>query len=224
MNKNLLFCIFLSAFAISCSQKEFVPENGDLVFLAAGTSEASQAIVSATAQRDSIKYDHVGIVQIVDGMVFVIEATGKYGVVRTPWHEFLDASPRIDDMPGITAMRVKSIPAKGWRLFRSRKKLADDAVNRAISFMGQPYDWYYLPDNGKLYCSELVYEAWKNAAGKPVFSANPMNFRDIDGDMPQYWINLFSRLGADIPEGVPGTNPTDMSKSPVLKEVHRYFR
>jgi hypothetical protein len=44
-----------------------------------------------------------------------------------------------------------------------------------------------------------------------------MNWRDDEGNLPEYWIKHFEELGLPVPEGVPGTNPTDMSRSPLLK-------
>jgi Uncharacterized distant relative of cell wall-associated hydrolases len=97
------------------------------------------------------------------------------------------------------------------------------AIRRARSRLGQPYDYSFLPDNGKLYCSELVWECYRTEDGKPVFAARPMNFRSEDGTMPQFWVELYARLGEPIPEGVPGTNPNDMAKEEVLTEIYRYF-
>lgn len=225
--KHIVYILFCAAAAASCSRKAFVPENGDLIFQTAGISAASQAIASATAQHDSIQYDHVGIIEVSGGQIFVIEATGRRGVVRTPWDEFLSSAPSVGGKPGVTVKRVV-LPEENQRRqsaknSREKRVLAGMAVRRAASFLGQEYDWYYLPDNGKLYCSELVYEAWLDAAGNHIFETKPMNFRDSDGNMPQYWTELFSRLGEPVPEGIPGTNPNDMSKSPALKEVYRGF-
>ena len=50
-----------------------------------------------------------------------------------------------------------------------------------------------------------------------------MNFRAADGHMPAFWTELFDRLGEPIPEGIPGTNPNDLAKEPVLQEVWRFF-
>lgn len=50
-----------------------------------------------------------------------------------------------------------------------------------------------------------------------------MRFRDADGNLPQFWVDLFAKLGETVPEGVPGTNPNDLSQDPQLVQVHRYF-
>ena len=78
-------------------------------------------------------------------------------------------------------------------------------------------------DNGQLYCSELVWESYLAPDGSRLFPARPMNFRAADGTMPQFWVDLFAKLGEEIPEGIPGTNPNDMAHDPQLKEIARYY-
>ena len=89
--------------------------------------------------------------------------------------------------------------------------------------MGQHYDYSFQPDNGKLYCSELVWESYLAPDGSRIFPARPMNFRAADGSMPPFWSELFAKLGEEIPENVPGTNPNDMARDTALTEVFRWF-
>ena len=97
------------------------------------------------------------------------------------------------------------------------------AVRRARCLLGVPYDYSYRPGREKLYCSELVWESYRAEDGTPLFTARPMNFRAADGTLPQFWADLFDRLGEPVPEGLPGTNPNDMAQEELLEEVHRYF-
>ena len=46
-----------------------------------------------------------------------------------------------------------------------------------------------------------------------------MNFKNKDGEMPEYWTWLFGLLGQPVPQGVPGTNPQMMLASPALEFV-----
>ena len=96
---------------------------------------------------------------------------------------------------------------------------ADEAIARAKSRIGEPYDWYYLPDNGRCYCSELIYDSYLDESGAHIFPAESMSFRDADGQMPQFWIDLFAALGCEVPEGEKGTNPDSMAESGLLYEV-----
>ena len=77
----------------------------------------------------------------------------------------------------------------------------------------------FLPDNGALYCSELVRESYLGPEGEYLFDEAPMNFLDAEGEMPLYWTQLFALLGMDVPQGVPGTNPQAMSESGLLKKL-----
>ncbi len=204
--------IVAAVLQVSCGVKNFVPEDGDLLFCIAGSSEMSGAISSATAGKDSLSFDHVAIFSRMDGKPTVIEASAKKGaVVRTSLEEFLSGQAAVGGKPGVVVMRINGS-------FDSAA-----AVRRAESMLGLPYDWSYLPYNGRLYCSELVYESYLDSLGRHIFLAKPMNFRSADGTLPQFWQELFSRLGIPVPEGLPGTNPNDLSKEDCLIEVFRYF-
>ncbi len=197
--------------ALSCTPKRYAPQEGDLLFQVAATSDFAQAITDATAQNDSVKFSHVAIVAMRDGKPYVIDASGEKGVARKEWNEFISAAPTIDGKPGIVVKRANiDFPV-------------EEAIARAERHIGEEYDWSYLPENGKMYCSELVYECYLRKDGTSLFTSRPMNFRDADGNMPLFWIELFEKIGEPIPEGVSGTNPNDMSKEIVLTEVYRFF-
>ena len=205
---------------LSCSHADvYVPRDGDLAFQAvfaevpASGSGFSRAIADATAQGDSVKFVHVGIVASAPGgRPCVIEASPQRGVVCTDWDVFIEDSRLPDGRTGVVIMRVAD---RGFPV--------EDAVARAMEHIGEEYDWSYLPDNGKTYCSELVYESYVGEDGEPLFEAVPMNFRDAGGNLPEFWVDLFEKLGEPVPEGVPGTNPANLAASAHLVEVFRYF-
>ena len=146
-----------------------------------------------------------------DESAYIIEASPEAGVRVCPIDTLLEHAPKINGRPGVMVKRLEiDFPV-------------EQAIARAKSYLGQPYDWTYLPDNGKLYCSELIYDSFLDVDGKHIFHAQPMNFRASDGTMPQFWIDLFEELKQEVPEGVPGTNPNDLSRDERLLEVYRYF-
>ena len=204
--KRLLsvICALGISFGYSSSFELGDLRTGDLLFQTEGVSDFSQAISAATA-KDTVSFVHVAIVNVGnDGNIEIIEASPQYGVRICSIDEFFKITKAQTDGPSYTVMRLDGdYPVA-------------QAVERARTFIGQPYDWYYLPDNGKMYCSELVYEAFLNGEGEHIFNAVPMNFRAPDGSMPQFWTDLYNELGIDVPEGVPGTNPNDLSKDPRL--------
>lgn len=208
MNRHTTFRIpllaLILAFVASLPAANTPIRRGDLIFTIADTIGMSRAIADATAQTDSLKLSHVGIIDIDSaGNILVIEATGRLGVTINPLDSFAANSPA-----GFIVMRPDSL----CDIPRS--------IARARSFLGRPYDWLYLPDNDSIYCSELVEKSYVDSVGHPIFSTIPMNFRDSKGRMPRFWINLFDRHGGiPIPEGLPGTNPSQISRSPRLKRV-----
>lgn len=190
----------------------FVLHAGDLLFQLAGASAMSDAIVGATARDAELQFDHVAIVCMDSiGNPLVIEASPQEGVRTVCLDSFLEEAVKIDGQPGVVVMRLVSYFPM------------ETIVENAMSHISEPYDWYYLPDNGMTYCSELIYDSYIDAEGRHIFEAHPMNFRNPDGSLPSFWEELYEGLGQPVPEGIPGTNPQDLSKSPKLIEVYRYF-
>lgn len=204
----LLFVVTMTA----CNKATYEPCKGDLLFVVGEeSSEFSEAITKSTAHHEELKYDHVAIVDIVNDSVCVIEASSRGGVNVMPWPEFMESAKMSNNCVGIVVKRV-NVPID-----------VDEAIKIARSHLGEEYDWSFRPDNDKMYCSELVYESYLDKEGLHIFNADPMSFRDAEGNLPQFWVDLYSRLGEEVPEGVLGTNPTKMSQSPLLIEVWRFF-
>ena len=139
-------------------------------------------------------YTHVALVESVGDTVWIIDATPNNGVARRPLSYLAGFSPEV------------------YRLTVPFDTAA--VVARAKSLVGRPYDDTFLPDNDAYYCSELI-----QAAFGDLFPSQPMNWRDANGKLPKYWKRHFKKLKMPVPEGVPGTNPTDMSRSPLLERV-----
>lgn len=198
--KKTIFAISVAAMALqSCA---WTPQQGDIIFVAAGQGSMSKAIVDATATADTMQFDHVAVFAGSRRRPFVVEASPAKGVVATRWKDFVGKA----DGCVVVKRLAADYPKK-------------DAITRAMAHVGQPYDWSYMPGNGKTYCSELVEESYLYADSTRIFPSKPMRFRAADGSMPQFWTDLFDRLGEPVPEGVPGTNPNDMARCPLLRTV-----
>ena len=191
---NLLTLLLLTSGVLHGQQVPLM--SGDLLFYE-DTAGMGAAVRESTGQ-----YTHVALVTEVGDTVWIVDATQRYGVSRRPFLRHPD-----DDRPYPVAYRMSVS-------FDTAAVIA-----RAKGFIGQPYDDAFLPDNGKMYCSELVYECFLDAVGKHLFEAQPMNWRDKEGNLPDYWKKHFEKLGIPVPEGVPGTNPTDLSRSPLLRKL-----
>lgn len=208
---RLLIYIGILVGAAACECPRRTLRTGDLLFQAGHESAMSGAITAATGDDAPIPFTHVGIAVCGDRADSVLEAISDGGVRMTALDEFLDKSAKIADRPVVVAMRLKDTTGTAAAVLRARR------------CMGQPYDYSYLPDNGRMYCSELIWESYRRPDSRPIFPARPMNFRASDGSMPHFWIELFDGLGEEIPEGMPGTNPADMSRDSALVEVCRWF-
>lgn len=203
---KLFILLFILIGMNSCTENEYKPQDCDLIFQIAETTNFSKAITDATAPNDDIKFDHVGLIFTENGYAQVLEASAQKGVSIITLQEFINSLPA-----GYIIKRVNC------------NFSASKIIENAKSHIGEPYDWSYLPNNGKMYCSELIFESFTDSNNKHIFHAHPMNFRNEKGEMPQFWTDLFNKLGEAIPEGVIGTNPNDLSKESVMIEVYRYI-
>lgn len=210
MKRTLLYIGILFS-ALSCGRNDDRLHTGDLLFQVGRNSEMTGAITAATGDDGSPDFSHVGIAVTAKGADSVLEATTEGGVRLTALAEFLGRAAKIGGRPAVAAMRLKDTAGVAAAVWRAR------------GCLGLPYDYSFRPGNGRYYCSELVWESFRAEDGSPLFTARPMNFRAADGTLPQFWIDLFARLGEEVPEGLPGTNPNDMAREPILEEVFRWF-
>jgi hypothetical protein len=194
-------------------------ETGDLLFVGIpmhyGEDSMAAAIADATSNGDTVNFIHTAILEVDSlGAVWVIDATLAHGVDRHPLDTLL-ADFVLHQADAVETFEV-------WRLKDNR--LAASCVELAKTMLGEPYDEYFKPSNDRHYCTELVYDAYLDAEGAPLFETVPMNFKNKEGEMPEYWVNLFASLGEEIPQGVPGTNPQMMRESPNLVKVLSWTR
>ena len=189
-------------------------ETGDLLFVGIPRSyeedTMAEAIAEATSSGDTVNFIHTAVLEVDSlGGVWVIDATLARGVDRHPLDTLL-ADFALHKPGAVETFEV-------WRLKDNRD--AARYVAAAKTMLGEPYDVYFRPVNGRHYCTEIVYDAYVDTAGNPLFEAVPMNFKDKEGNMPAYWEKLFASLGEEVPQGVPGTNPQMMRESPNLVKV-----
>ena len=133
-------------------------------------------------------YSHVAI--FLDG--FIYHATGEAGVVYQEPVDFFE-SDRVYDLyryPGIDLKEVKK---------------------KAESHLGAPYNTSFYPDGTGFYCSQYI------AAILPIFETIPMKFGDEEQEISPFWLDYYRELGLAVPLDQPGTNPSQLAASPLLK-------
>lgn len=177
--------------------------EGDLLFCVA---DAGNAITAVTNGVEGLPVDHVGVVHRIggeQGLLYVIEAI-KPVVCLTPIDTFLCRNNHV--VVGRVNVDV-DLPR---------------SVRRCISMVGRPYDDLYLPGDSAVYCSELVQLCYVTAGGELVFDTVPMSFHDESGEITNYWRDFYARRGMTVPEGMPGTNPGELSRRPQVTIMGRY--
>ena len=139
-------------------------------------------------QASTGNYSHVAI--FLDG--FIYHATGEAGVVYQEPVDFFE-SDRVYDLyryPGIDLKEVKK---------------------KAESHLGAPYNTSFYPDGTGFYCSQYI------AAILPIFETIPMKFGDEEQEISPFWLDYYRELGLAVPLDQPGTNPSQLAASPLLK-------
>ena len=189
----------------------FVLEEGDLLFQDLDGLLLGDAIADVTFGVNGAKFCHVGIATMeCNGGPQVIEAFGAV-VATHPLSEFLARSKDNTGRPKVIVGRLR----EPYRF------LIPAAVRCARRLLGAPCDQFFLPDNGRFYCSELVWKCFRDSAGKPLFELAPMTFKQPGSSEPMtIWKDYYAMLGIPIPEGVAGCNPGSLSRSKKINIVH----
>ena len=172
MIRRCIGLLCMAAAAAGCGRNIPALESGDLLFQAGKGTEMAGAIAAATGAARQIDYTHVGIALCANGADSVLEASTE-GVRTVALKDFLAEAGSIHGRPAVVAMRLRDTCGLAASLLR------------AHNCLGLPYDYSFRPDNGRLYCSELVWESYRRTDGTPIFPARPMNFRAADGTMPR---------------------------------------
>ncbi|MBL1147430.1 MAG: peptidoglycan peptidase [Proteobacteria bacterium] len=156
MKKKIFLGVVMSLFLLAVmnylwlettrAQVEKLPvlKSGDLVFQTINTGQ-TLAVAAASASA----YTHVGIVKIDEnGTALVVEAVGP--VREVPLEKWL----RQGIFDRVAVMRLNGLT----------EKQAEKILKAAEKYYGRPYDFFFLFDKEKIYCSELVYYAFKEGA------------------------------------------------------------
>lgn len=192
----LIFCSYTAPAQIL---EGIVLRDGDLIFQDLDCGPLCDAIEQVTKAYGTRHFSHIGMVYTRNDSTYVLEAIGK-SVQLTPLAAFTSRTSH-----EMLIGRVKT----------SYPGVADKAVSFALKQLGKPYDNAFLYNNGKYYCSELIYDAFRSANGnRDFFVLQPMTFkRPGSSSYFPVWLDYYKKLGISIPEGKPGINPGGISLS-----------
>jgi hypothetical protein len=192
----------------------FQPKPGDLLFQDGVKNSFTNAIEKVTTGYNGANFSHIGIVAKDNaGKLVVIEAKDKVQI--TPISKFLSRSLDKNESPKVIV----------GRLLPKYQYLIPQALAFAYKQVNKPYNNIFdLNNTNAYYCSQLVYESFKEAnGGKPLFKLYPMTFISPDTSKTSIvWKKYFKKLNSPVPEGEPGCNPGQISKSKKIKIIHAY--
>lgn len=191
-------------------------QEGDLLFQDLNCGELCDAIEAVTEGVNGKDFSHCAMVVKINDSLQVVEAIGDK-VQVTSLYKFFARSGDTTTIQNITIGRV----------LKKYQPLIAKAAMKAKAHIGEPYDDVFLMNNNRWYCSELLYEVFKEANdSNEFFALNPMTFKDpkTKAFFPA-WVDYYKQLKTDIPEGKPGINPGLISRSDKIEVVPRkHFR
>lgn len=202
MRYFFLFLLLLCTGVVFSQEQKTKLESGDLIFQDLDCGDMCDAIEAVTTGFDGHSFSHVGLVKRMGKTVMVIEAIGG----------------RVHMVPVDSFTRRTTNKMYVGRVKKPYTRLIRKAVDYAAKQVGTPYDDAFIYNNGKYYCSELIYDAFLYANhDKPFFTLEPMTFKKPGSD--EYfpvWKAYYEKLGIPVPEGEPGCNPGGLSRSDKL--------
>ena len=129
--------MLIEALTVTTAPIENVRE-GDVIFQ---TSQSQQSPLIKIGTRSTIT--HCGIIVMRNGQPYVLETLRT--LVLTPLDKFVARG-------------------KGCKYWLKRPKEENIKIKYA-HYLGKPYDLEFKFDNGKFYCSELIYDIYKHQLG-----------------------------------------------------------
>ena len=222
--KSIFKALVPVAFAIllipSCSKEKsseqkkenFELKAGDLLFQDLDCGPVCDAIEAVTQGTDGARLSHVGIVsRIKDGKVYITEAFGE-SVKEVGFDDFMSRSSDKKGNPKVLAGRI-----------RLNEGLMARDMGELTSLIGHKYDVAFDISDDKYYCSELVYEVFRDEKNRPIFELKAMTFKDPKtGKTMEAWAKYFKDIKTKIPEGGMGINPGLISRYSYVDIVHAY--
>lgn len=177
--------------------------NGDLLFVQAESENLSGAISRVTENNQKISFDHIAIVEKTGKTFNVLEASKKNGSSEISLSKFLK-----------NHNKTKVVL---YRLRPEYQYAIPDAIDKAISMLGKPYNASYILNENSYYCSDFIERSFREAN---IFELKPMTFvNPKTGKIDKFWKEFYEKLGLEVPEGKLGCNPNGLSLSTKIEKI-----
>ena len=202
IHRSVLLAVWFAAVRLASGEEPqaFVPVEGDVLF----QSLPHNPLIDAIEGCSHSVYSHCGLVVDRNGRAEVLEASSTV--------HFTGLSDWIARGRG-----------KTYAAYRLRKSAGVDAhqlVRSALHYRGRGYDIHYSFANNEIYCSELVFLAYKDLTGKPLGKVRKLGELDWGAH-----IDLIRRIeGGKVPLEREMITPVDLARSPELEQVFSNFR
>ncbi|HMC01831.1 MAG TPA: YiiX family permuted papain-like enzyme [Flavobacteriaceae bacterium] len=177
-------------------------QNGDIIFQTSKSSQ-SKAIQLATNSN----YSHMGIIYKIDGQYFVYEAVQL--VKLTPLTEWINR--------GENGHYVIKRLENGDQVLTSSTLTKIKQIGE--QFKGKPYDIYFEWSDDKIYCSELVWKIYKQAADIEIGQLEKLSDFDLTDDVVK--AKMKERYGDNIPMDEKVISPAEMFNSDKLITIEK---
>lgn len=206
-NKTALFLLIVSCFLLfGCKATLYSDlQNGDLLFVTAKESGLSGAINNVTQKQKNASFDHIGILEKGKEGTFVLHAAPKGGSQKQNVNDFL--KDQANDGQRVVVYRLKP----------EYQKTIPEAIQKAESMLGKPYNFNYILDENSYYCSDYIERAFRK---ENIFKLEPMTFIDPKtGKINNFWEEFYQKKNLKVPEGELGCNPNGLASSEKLNRI-----
>ncbi|WP_417428072.1 YiiX/YebB-like N1pC/P60 family cysteine hydrolase [Halpernia sp.] len=199
-----IYLIFILVLIQNCTALKYDEiQNGDLLFVEAKKENLSGAISRVTENDNSISFDHIAIAERKNNKINVLDASVKNGSSKSSLKAFLNNH----NDTKVVLYRLKS----------QYQYSISDALLKANSMLGKPYNTAYVLNENSYYCSDFIERSFRDAH---IFELKPMTFiNPKTGKIDEFWLKFYKNLGLEVPEGKLGCNPNGLSKSYKIKKI-----
>lgn len=203
---NIFAVLFVLSLIVSCKNSQFSGlKNGDLLFVTAKETGLSGAINNVTQKQKNASFDHIGILEKNKDGIFVLHAAPKGGSQKQNLKDFL--KDQADDGQRVIIYRLKS----------QYQSTIPNAIEKADSMLGKPYNFNYILDENSYYCSDFIERVFRK---DHIFKLEPMTFIDPKtGKTNTFWEEFYQKKNLKVPEGELGCNPNGLAASDKIERV-----
>lgn len=190
---TLLFLLLLALTSNSYSE-DYEPQVGDIYF----QSLLPSALVIAIEGVTQSPYSHCGILNKKDGQWVIHEAIGPVRVIALEtW-----------------IMQGMAQDYDVYRLKPEYQSKVGELLAATEQYMGRPYDIQYDFDDEKIYCSELIYKAFKTVYHEEL--GKVVTLGDLNWQPHEAFIR---RIDPDLPLARKMITPKHLAEAPQLTQV-----